>query len=557
MTCQNVLCHKDKQLEHGKCIYDLRNFTQTCYAIFFNIVPVGNVVTLTDIENYGFRKDVENFIIPSRKVSIQTDIVMFYKTSIKGKVEKVIAFITMFVSSEVQKSKFVDYIESILDKHGATLKVLINPKKADTYVKFRLEAAAYNYSFDTWTIKIHVTEQFNTITELVAYRRKALSNNCTDRNIFVINELYNCTFLEISVYNLSYRLENDLLYLEGYGGKNIPDNQTAGILSRWSYEIDGDILRMCLGDFLKLYNSVSKISHPKSTESNSDMDPKQFLSLACVCVSIICLLVTIITYSCLPVLWSSPGINNLILSIFLLLAQSIYQFGAGQTSIPSPFCAIIGAVCHFLWLCVVFSMNLCSIQMFIIFKKQIKISPQFDIAQTVRDILYVTGVSMFFVSINLTVSFLRSKGADSGYGGGQICYINSPLMQSVTFVIPSAIIIIMNIVLFCYVVYKIRKIGEASVRINKERNYLGVYARLSTLTGVTWLFGYLRILLELEVLEYLFIVFNASQGVFIMVAFVLNHRVFGLICAKSIPSSLTTQNENVVAQPQSSSRRLQ
>ena len=56
------------------------------------------------------------------------------------------------------------------------------------------------------------------------------------------------------------------------------------------------------------------------------------------------------------------------------------------------------------------------------------------------------------------------------------------------------------------------------------------YARLSTLIGVTWIFGFINLLIRHDILEYLFIVLNASQGVFIMIAFVLNKRVCSLCC---------------------------
>ena len=553
MRCQDIICHKDKQLRGGKCIYHPIYLMPTCFVIFFNLIPEGMRVYLSDMDTDDFKNDVRNFILPNEIIGIQTDLVIFYKTSgVKRRIEKVIAFIRMSVTQNVITFKIDAYVKSILDNHGGTLKVVLHvyPKKADLYAIFRIESAVYRYSIDRWTTVLYTIDRFNKHIELVDTQEIA-SRTCTEENVVVINKLYTCAFLELSMRDLAYRLEQDLLYLDNYGGQTSRDNHTAEILPKWSFEIEGDIIRICLDDFMKLYMSVTEISHLRSTVASPEtVDPKQILSLACVCLSIISLLFTLATYFSLPVLRSSPGVNNLILSIFLLLAQSVYQFGAGQTTVSYVFCAIIGAVCHFLWLCVVFSLNLCSIQMFIIFKKQIKVTPQFNLAQTARGIIYVICMSVFFVITNLAVSLIRSNGSNPGYGSEQICYINSSLMQAVAFVIPSAISLIVNIILFSYVVYKIRQIGEASVRINKERNYLGVYARLSTLTGVTWIFGYLRILFELEVLEYLFIAFNASQGVFIMIAFVLNRRVIALMCGKSMPSSLaTTRSENGEAEP--------
>ena len=52
--------------------------------------------------------------------------------------------------------------------------------------------------------------------------------------------------------------------------------------------------------------------------------------------------------------------------------------------------------------------------------------------------------------------------------------------------------------------------------------------KMSTLTGVGWIFGFLGILTNVEVFEYLFIVANATQGLFLMVSFVCNRRVLML-----------------------------
>lgn len=42
---------------------------------------------------------------------------------------------------------------------------------------------------------------------------------------------------------------------------------------------------------------------------------------------------------------------------------------------------------------------------------------------------------------------------------------------------------------------------------------------------------------EADVLEYLFIILNAGQGVFIMIAFVLNRRVLSVIFEKNTVTS--------------------
>ena len=49
--------------------------------------------------------------------------------------------------------------------------------------------------------------------------------------------------------------------------------------------------------------------------------------------------------------------------------------------------------------------------------------------------------------------------------------------------------------------------------------------KLSTLTGFTWIVVVLLLLIQNEVLEYMFILLNASQGLFITIAFAFDSRL--------------------------------
>lgn len=144
------------------------------------------------------------------------------------------------------------------------------------------------------------------------------------------------------------------------------------------------------------------------------------------------------------------------------------------------------------------------------------------------------------------VSFILSKGKDSGYGGS-LCYLSSPILQTVTFAIPSAVMVIANIVLFVLVVVNINAASIGSANLNQERNYLGICTRLSSIVGLTWLVGFVQLLVRNEIIECIFIVFNASQGVFIMVAFVINKRSLSLYCKRKGKQDTSGTNSMEIA----------
>ncbi|WAQ97230.1 hypothetical protein MAR_029920, partial [Mya arenaria] len=60
--------------------------------------------------------------------------------------------------------------------------------------------------------------------------------------------------------------------------------------------------------------------------------------------------------------------------------------------------------------------------------------------------------------------------------------------------------------------------------VKKERNDLEIFVKLSTITGMTWIFGLINSVTQISFFSYLFIVLNACQGVFLFFAFICNRR---------------------------------
>ena len=139
--------------------------------------------------------------------------------------------------------------------------------------------------------------------------------------------------------------------------------------------------------------------------------------------------------------------------------------------------------------------------------------------------IYVFGVSSFLVGTNVLYSFLVTKGNDFGYGGN-LCYISSTVGLLATFVAPAAVVVLANGCFLLTTIWRVSKVPKIKRAQMTERNNIPVYLKMSTLTGICWLFGFLRILSSSDVFEILFIVANASQGLLLMVSFVSNKRVF-------------------------------
>ena len=351
------------------------------------------------------------------------------------------------------------------------------------------------------------------------------TRRCNQTDLILLDRLHVCPIIRLNYTEMNIKIVDETFLL-------INESYVREVIPKWEYRADNVSVLICLSQFISIYNSMSKsITSVEPDAKEVVIGLKQYLSFGCVCLSLTCLLVTIVTYIKTAELQSQPGINTIILCITLLLAQAMYQFGAGQTSLPHWACALVGAVCHFLWLAVMFAMNACSIDMFLVFRKLEKLAPKYNSIHTGKIVLYIVATSLVFICLNIFVSVTVSQGQDNGYGG-KLCYLSTTMMHLITFIVPSFCTIFVNIVLFVCVVFMINKTAIKSTDLNTERNYFAIYMRLSTLTGVTWLVGFLDLLINNEILEYLFIILNASQGFFIMTAFVFNKRVHKVCCKK-------------------------
>lgn len=283
-------------------------------------------------------------------------------------------------------------------------------------------------------------------------------------------------------------------------------------------------IRVCLSDYLR--DAGRYLEEKRKSEMHT---PQAIVSVVCNMLSMAGLLVTILTYIIFDELRSIPGKNNMMLAVHLLFAQVLYQFGMDQTEMPK-LCIALGVFIHMFWLTAIFWMNACTLHMFRTFVTgQSYRSVRALDPQVCCYAIYCYGVAISMVAINISVSLYRSDGKEIGYGG-RVCYISNPVMVGWVFALPVGVIIILNMGFFFAVVYQIsastmRRRGKSSDRANTV-----IYMKLSSLTGVTWIFGYLYLWTDFTPLEYIFIVLNAGQGVFIFISFICTQRITKLYC---------------------------
>lgn len=259
---------------------------------------------------------------------------------------------------------------------------------------------------------------------------------------------------------------------------------------------------------------------------------ESLISLICNCLSVVCLSFTLLTYCLFSELRTIPGKNNMALATSMIIAQILFQFGLTATD-NQLFCKIVGVCVHFFWLLTMFCMVSCSLHMFRTFVNITGSAP--TMTSRPRDFVIYCVFSVMaataFVLINIVYSILNSEHDDMGYGG-DICYISSKIMIGATFALPVAIVFVSNKTMFFFVVYRIHNLPNVRKNSTKERSNFLIYIKLSTLTGGSWIFGFIYQWTEITAFIYLFIVATCCQGVFIMLSFVCNKRVMQLYISR-------------------------
>jgi hypothetical protein len=297
------------------------------------------------------------------------------------------------------------------------------------------------------------------------------------------------------------------------------DFNTLKIPSNTYYYIDHLHIMICTEMFQKIMHHLT----PERT-----LNAEIIVSITCSSLSILSLFVTFVVYCIIPKLRTPlPGKNNVSLTVHLLIAQTLLLVGSlGPFEQYSTGCKVVGVLIHFIWLCTIFWMNVCTYHMFRVLAKTHASVTDYGSKTFTLYLFYVYIMSATFVLANLISSIVTS--GNIGYGG-KFCYITSREKLMFTFVLPTLVTIVINISMFLSVILKIRRAPNIRKHVNHERNELVIFAKLSTITGLTWIFGFLYIWTGVLTFSFIFIILNAGQGIFILFAFVINRKVFILM----------------------------
>ncbi|XP_070557267.1 adhesion G protein-coupled receptor E1-like [Ptychodera flava] len=273
---------------------------------------------------------------------------------------------------------------------------------------------------------------------------------------------------------------------------------------------------------------------------------KQLLTLIGCILSIVCLVVSIITICAFKQMRNRPGKIILNLAIALVTAQLLFITVMDVVQFPW-LCKIAAIFSHYFWLSTFCWMSVMATDI-IYMRTQLTGHISGDGKVFVYYCLYAWLLPFVFVAICVIMDYFAPNNFQIGYSEGPICWIGRLTSLVVTFLVPVGLILLYNTICFLYTIWSMFT-SERKMKHHRQKSYTTEHVifsiKMSTVMGLTWIIGFLDGFLHGDVLDYIFIVANTLQGVFIFLAFLVRLRTAGLYynaCCRKVKENQTASD---------------
>ncbi|CDW52404.1 latrophilin protein 2 [Trichuris trichiura] len=236
------------------------------------------------------------------------------------------------------------------------------------------------------------------------------------------------------------------------------------------------------------------------------------MSIVACALSCVSLMLSLVAFSCIRAFWSTRNTIHVNLCLCLLTGQLLFVFGVDKTA-NTAVCFAIAVLLHFIFLSAFCWMLAEGYQLYLMLVKVFECERSFKLLLH----LLAYGVPLLIVSVSASLRW-------SDYGTAQYCWINLSTSTMWSFVGPVVLVISVNVIVLFMALRTVFAITAAQKKssISATYGWLKGSAMLLCLLGVTWGVGlFIAVEPTGSILSYVFIVLNASQGIFILVFHVL------------------------------------
>lgn len=279
--------------------------------------------------------------------------------------------------------------------------------------------------------------------------------------------------------------------------------------------------RFEMGEFVVALNGSIQICEENETlhQSPEDDAPLRIFTLTCTGVSLLCLLITFVTYCLFKTLRTIPGMNLMSLMFSLFFAQLLFVFSDNQGD--DIWCPVVGILLHYFWLCTCFCLLVCCFHMYRVFNSRdlVRSEIHFTSRTFYRYFLFSYLVPLVVVGTNIGV--MVGDSGTLGYGD-RICFVENVISNIILFVAP----IIVTCCLNCFFFLKtIRGISSSSKLRDDKVAEVKTFVKLFSITGLVWTVQIVNAFVAWPVLSWVSTALVCLQGCFIFFSFCFSRLI--------------------------------
>lgn len=233
------------------------------------------------------------------------------------------------------------------------------------------------------------------------------------------------------------------------------------------------------------------------------------LSLIGLGISTAALLITIIVLVCLPSLKSDRVFIHKHLVVALIIAQTLFISTLGAVH-QELICKLVAISLHYFYLAVFMWMLIEGVHLYL---EIVQVFSRFDGKnKTVHYIVTGWGLPLIVVGVSVAIRW-------KNYGTGKGCWLSIEDGLIWSFLGPVAFVIVINFIILLLVIRVVFRASSARGKDDSEYKHIVAALKgalfLLPLLGLTWTVGFMSVSEGTLVFQYLFVILNSLQGLFI------------------------------------------
>ncbi|CAJ0955599.1 unnamed protein product, partial [Mesorhabditis belari] len=238
--------------------------------------------------------------------------------------------------------------------------------------------------------------------------------------------------------------------------------------------------------------------------------------------SIVCLVLSLLVFTCFRSLYSLRNTIHRNLCLCLLIGELVFVIGIDRTGNKTG-CSIVALILHYFFMAAFFWMLIEGYQLYMMLIQVFEPSSR----RVILLVCLAYGTPAIIVAISAGIRW-------KDYGTESYCWLNTSSPTIWAFVAPVIVVITANIGFLLIALKVVLSVNATDrSRSDRVRGWLKGSATLLCLLGITWLFGFLTAVKgsgSTMVFAWIFTVLNCTQGIFIFILHVvMNDKVRGVV----------------------------